>query len=54
MTPDERLFVPRMVKVDGVDHAPIARVGDIELYQWDAEMLQPRRWLNDALIAFAF
>ena len=43
-----------MVKVDGVDHAPIARVGDIELYQWDAEMLQPRRWLNDALIAFAF
>jgi len=54
VTPDERLFVPRMVKVDGVDHAPIARVGDIELYQWDAEMLQPRRWLNDALIAFAF
>ena len=43
-----------MVKVDGAEHAPIARVGDIELYQWDAELLQPRRWLNDALIAFAF
>jgi hypothetical protein len=43
-----------MVKVDGAEHAPIARVGDIELYQWDADLLQPRRWLNDALIAFAF
>ena len=43
-----------MVKVDGAEHAPIARVGDIELHQWDAELLQPRRWLNDALIAFAF
>ena len=43
-----------MVKVDGAEHAPIARVGDIELYQWDAELLLPRRWLNDALIAFAF
>ena len=43
-----------MVKVDGAEHAPIARCGDIELYQWDADLLQPRRWLNDALIAFAF
>ena len=43
-----------MVKVDGAEHAPIARVGDIELYQWDADLLQPRCWLNDALIAFAF
>ena len=40
-----------MVKVDGAEHAPIARVGDIELYQWDADLLQPRRWLNDALTA---
>ena len=43
-----------MVKVDGAEHAPIARVGDIELYQWDADLLQPHCWLNDALIAFAF
>ena len=54
----ERASLPRiqppMVKVDGAEHAPIARVGDIELYQWDADLLQPRCWLNDALIAFAF
>jgi len=43
-----------MVKVDGAHHAPVARVGDIELYQWDVDLLQPRRWLNDALIAFVF
>ena len=43
-----------MVKVNGADHAPVARVGDIELYQWDVDLLQPRRWLNDALIAFVF
>mmetsp|Transcript_8559 Transcript_8559/g.17217 ORF Transcript_8559/g.17217 Transcript_8559/m.17217 type:complete len:245 (-) Transcript_8559:103-837(-) len=42
------------MKVDGALHAPIARVGDVELYQWDVDLLQPRRWLNDALIAFAF
>ena len=49
-----RAIQPPMVKVDGAEHAPIARVGDIELYQWDADLLQPRCWLNDALIAFAF
>ena len=43
-----------MVKVDGTEQRPVARVGDIELYRWDVDLLQPRQWLNDALIAFVF
>ena len=44
-----------MVKdAQGVEHAAVAVVNDVQLYSWDIELLQPRRWLNDALIAFVF
>eukprot|EP00966_Prymnesium_polylepis_P324948 7380952-Prymnesium_polylepis.2 len=34
--------------------SPIAELGDIQLFESDAALLQPGHWLNDQLIAYYF